>query len=226
MATISPANLHIASSQDEAIITSPHGNDIALLNQALQDIEDLKFTLGALTTGSIIQTLNPVVPTGFLLANGALVSRVTYERLFQFATDNNLIRDTTAQASYESDPSVFTGLTFGPGDDSTTFQLPDLRGRVLMGADSSHVLGTYVKAGLPNITGAFGACGSAYGRLIGGSIGAFSDNGSRYGPFAGTWTSETDSGGISINASKSSSIYGSSTTVQSSAVCVYNLIRL
>lgn len=153
MATISPANLHIASSNAEATITSLHENDIALLNQALQDIESLKFTLGAFPTGTIIQTLNPIVPLGFLLADGALVSRVTYDRLFQFATENNLIRNAEAQASYESDPALFTGLTFGPGDGSTTFQLPDLRGRVLIGADNSHPIGTYVKAGLSDATG-------------------------------------------------------------------------
>lgn len=156
MATISPANLHIASSNAEATITSLHENDIALLNQALQDIESLKFTLGAFSTGTIIQTLNPIVPLGFLLADGALVSRVTYDRLLQFATENNLIRDAEAQASYESDPSLFTGLTFGPGDSSTTFQLPDLRGRALVGADDSHPIGTYVKVELPADTGTFG----------------------------------------------------------------------
>ena len=52
------------------------------------------------------------VPTGYLKANGALVSRVTYAKLF----------------------SVI-GTTFGAGDGSTTFKLPDLRGEFIRGWD-------------------------------------------------------------------------------------------
>lgn len=51
-------------------------------------------------------------PTGWLKANGALVSRSTYAALF------NAI-----------------GTTFGSGDGWTTFNLPDLRGEFLRGWD-------------------------------------------------------------------------------------------
>lgn len=51
-------------------------------------------------------------PTGWLKANGALVSRTTYAALF-----------------------AAIGTTFGAGDGSTTFALPDLRGEFLRGWD-------------------------------------------------------------------------------------------
>lgn len=52
-------------------------------------------------------------PTGWLAANGSLVSRVTYARLFSRI-----------------------GTTFGAGDGSTTFALPDMRGEFVRGWDN------------------------------------------------------------------------------------------
>jgi len=72
----------------------------------------------AFPTGSVIPyagvsapgaTLSGVV--GWLLSDGSAVSRTTYATLF-----------------------AVVGTTYGAGDGSTTFNLPDLRGRVPMGA--------------------------------------------------------------------------------------------
>ncbi|ELY2523516.1 phage tail protein [Cronobacter sakazakii] len=52
-------------------------------------------------------------PTGWLEANGGLISRVTYARLFSRI-----------------------GTTFGAGDGSTTFALPDMRGEFVRGWDN------------------------------------------------------------------------------------------
>ena len=54
--------------------------------------------------GTIILFASPTVPAGYLKANGALVSRTAYSALF-----------------------AAIGTTFGAGDGSTTFALPDLR---------------------------------------------------------------------------------------------------
>lgn len=51
-------------------------------------------------------------PPGWLKANGAAVSRTTYAALF-----------------------AVIGTTYGAGDGSTTFNLPDLRGEFLRGLD-------------------------------------------------------------------------------------------
>lgn len=52
-------------------------------------------------------------PTGWLLCDGTAVSRTTYARLFSILS-----------------------TTFGAGDGSTTFNVPDLRGRFPLGADN------------------------------------------------------------------------------------------
>lgn len=52
-------------------------------------------------------------PTGWLLCYGQAISRTTYEMLFRVI-----------------------GEIYGPGDGSTTFNVPDLRGRAVHGVDS------------------------------------------------------------------------------------------
>jgi microcystin-dependent protein len=59
----------------------------------------------AVPAGSVVQFARNTAPTGWLKANGAAVSRTTYATLF-----------------------AAIGTTFGVGDGSTTFNLPDLRG--------------------------------------------------------------------------------------------------
>lgn len=58
-------------------------------------------------------------PEGYLMCDGAAVSRTTYATLF-----------------------AVIGTTFGAGDGSTTFNVPDLSGRVPLGVSSSHLLGS------------------------------------------------------------------------------------
>ena len=78
--------------------------------------------------GSIIWSANASVPAGYLLCNGASVGRDTYPELF-----------------------AAIGTTYGEGDGSTTFNLPDLIGRFIEGASTA---GTVKAAAAPNITGA------------------------------------------------------------------------
>lgn len=52
------------------------------------------------------------IPSGYLECNGAAVSRTTYGTLF-----------------------AAIGSTYGPGDGATTFNVPDLRGEFVRGAD-------------------------------------------------------------------------------------------
>lgn len=64
-----------------------------------------------LPAGVLLDFAGSSAPTGFLMCDGSLVSRTTYARLFE---------------------SV--GTTWGAGDGSTTFKLPDFRGRVAVGS--------------------------------------------------------------------------------------------
>jgi microcystin-dependent protein len=63
--------------------------------------------------GTSKQTYDPIAPNGWLIEDGAAVSRTTYARLFEHF-----------------------GTTFGAGNGSTTFNLPDSRGRVFVALDN------------------------------------------------------------------------------------------
>ena len=68
--------------------------------------------LGSVPAGAVLPFAMTTPPTGWLLCNGALVSRTSYATLF-----------------------AAIGTTFGAGDLSTTFGLPDLRGEFVRGWD-------------------------------------------------------------------------------------------
>ena len=68
----------------------------------------------ALPAGMLTMTAANTAPSGWMLCNGSAVSRTTYADLF-----------------------AAIGTTYGVGDGSTTFNIPDLRSRVPVGADSS-----------------------------------------------------------------------------------------
>lgn len=67
-----------------------------------------------LLVGQVANFASSVPPNGWLKANGAAISRATYSRLFGVI-----------------------GVTFGSGNGSTTFNLPDLRGYFTRGWDDS-----------------------------------------------------------------------------------------
>ena len=96
-------------------------------------------------------------------------------------------------------------------------------GRVLQGADENHPVGSLIEAGLPNITGAFNHwhAQSDGNALINGSSGALFDTNSTSSVYkvqvSGTTTTTVTTG---FNASRSSSIYGNSDTVQAPAYAV------
>ena len=65
-------------------------------------------------TGTLAATARSSAPAGWLLCDGAALSRTTYAALFEAI-----------------------GTAYGAGDGSTTFNVPDLRGRVPVGDDGA-----------------------------------------------------------------------------------------
>lgn len=63
-------------------------------------------------SGAVIPYAGSSAPSGWLLCDGSAVSRTTYATLFDVI-----------------------GTTYGSGDGSTTFNVPDLRGRAIAGKD-------------------------------------------------------------------------------------------
>lgn len=64
--------------------------------------------------GEVTAFAGSSAPTGWLLCDGSAVSRTTYAALF-----------------------AIIGTTYGAGNGSTTFNLPNLKGRVIVGKDSA-----------------------------------------------------------------------------------------
>ena len=91
--------------------------------------------------------------------------------------------------------------------------------RVLMGASSTHAAGSTVKAGLPNLKGSFtGVASTAYPNLSNsGALSINTNNSGLAGYEGGSYGSNCT---VSLDASKSSSIYGASSTVQPAAYYV------
>lgn len=69
--------------------------------------------------GQVVFMAGANAPSGFLKCNGQLVSRTTYASLF-----------------------AVIGTTYGAGDGSTTFAVPDLRGEFLRGWDDGRGVDT------------------------------------------------------------------------------------
>ncbi len=91
----------------EEVITgaglTPDPEDLTQLRQALESYQ-------LIPPGVMMHFGGPVAPTGYLLCDGAAVSRTTYAALF-----------------------AAIGTNWGVGDGATTFNVPDLRGRTLIG---------------------------------------------------------------------------------------------
>ena len=153
-------------------------------------------------TGVVLPYAGTTVPTGFLLCNGQAVSRTDYPQLF----------------------SVI-GTTYGEGDGSTTFNLPNLQNKFIQGTGTNAV-GTEMSAGLPNITGRAGHF-SANCMWEGKKMGAFKI----YGSIRSTQIPNVAKSGtgdayyFDFDASLSNSIYGNSTTVQPPAVVMNYIIK-
>lgn len=80
----------------------------------------------AVPPGTMIHFAGKTLPSGWLICNGAAVSRTTYADLYKAI-----------------------GTTYGAGDGSTTFNLPNAGGRFLECTTSTSQVGTKVEAGLP-----------------------------------------------------------------------------
>lgn len=104
----------------------------------------------AIPPGTMMAYGGKSIPDGWLLCNGALVSRKTYARLF-----------------------AAIGTAWGAGDGSTTFKLPDADRRVMQGVTDASKVGQYLEAALPNITGDFSVY-TAYNTSMPTASGAFS----------------------------------------------------
>lgn len=160
----------------------------------------LKSNSNSVAVGTVIAVAGRTIPDGYLLCNGAEVSRSAYANLFQAI-----------------------GTTYGSGDRLKTFNLPDLNCRFVEGTVIANNVGMKKTAGLPNITGKV-MLGN-YPLLTSKHEGAFfgSDNGEA------DWHGHDSINNVpttfSIDASRSSAVYGRSSTVQPASLCLLYCIK-
>lgn len=160
--------------------------------------------LTARPTGSLLISMADSVP-GHLIGTGAAVSRETYKDLF-----------------------AIIGTTFGAGDGSTTFNLPDFRGRFIQGASGDDI-GAYRNSGLPNVYGAFVNSGNTYNDLwdsdvVEGAAFVELDSTGRQSNSNSTIVLSTKKK-AGIDASRFNPIYGSSEIVQPPAIALNVFIK-
>lgn len=182
--TLTKADVGLGSVENTALSTWPGSTQITTLGSVTvgtlpaanvpvtdaggyytsSNVEDVLQEAAARTpAGSLIMYAGNAAPTGWLLCDGSAVSRTTYAALF-----------------------AVVGTTYGVGNGSTTFNLPDLRGRFPLAAGAG--------TGLTNrVLGASG--GAETVTLTSSEMPAHTHTGTSASNGAHTHTGTTDSGG-------------------------------
>lgn len=151
-------------------------------------------------TGTVIFYLGTDVPEGYLLCNGAAVSRTTYAKLF-----------------------AVLGTRCGAGDGASTFNLPNFHGRVPQATTNVADVGKTLEASLPNIRGSSSFLSMHKdGSLNGGAFSSIYGGIYTYG--AGTSNSPIHVDNIQFDASHSDVKY-TGDKLQPNALCVLACIR-
>lgn len=158
--------------------------------------------LAAVPIGSCIFYLGTEIPDGFLLMNGASVAKADFDGLYEVIGDK-----------------------FG-NVDSDHFNLPDTHHRFLEGTTNIAEVGGYISAGLPNILGT--VSGIKFQKADP-STGAFEGDGIQF--VEGINNSNPSQNQMyswsrpNFSATRSSSIYGNSSTVHPDSLRFLALIR-
>ena len=193
----------------------PDRNKVNQLLEAINKLIEAAANGVKLPTGTILPCARKTVPDGFFWCNGSSFDE-------------------------EENPDLYSFLG--------TNILPDLRDRTIWGANTADDVGKYLEDGLPNVLGslrtlsheehienvngcfsAFGVTGSA---CIGGNgsypdfSGAISLNGTSAMLYAGPGPQYINNTELTVNASLSNSIYGSSVKVQPKSTQLLIIIKV
>lgn len=92
---------------------NPGKNAIEIVGNEVKKINDILFENLLLPSGSVIEYAGDTAPNGWLICDGSAISREIYANLFEVI-----------------------GSTFGGGDGTTTFNIPNLKGKIPVGLNS------------------------------------------------------------------------------------------
>lgn len=118
---VSSALLEVLAAGLQSVILQDRGADPTATGSLARVGKNLIFhggerAIDIAPTGAVVGWPVATAPTGWLLLDGAAISRTTFAALF-----------------------ALIGTTYGIGDGSTTFNLPNAKGRVLVGLDAAQV---------------------------------------------------------------------------------------
>lgn len=163
-------------------------------------------SVGDAPIGAIRIFSGNIEPYGYFFCDGREISRVIYNKLFDII-----------------------GTTYGSGDESTTFNIPNTKDRFIQGANEN--LGNYIDAGLPNIIGSVAPISNIEAE----ATGAFYRDGhterNKY------WENDRGNGRVRFNASSGEcnldgtlktteyKVYGKSDTVQPPSIVMNYIIK-
>ena len=202
----SKASLNDAGIVQLSSAINSNSEEIAATSKAVKLAYDLANKantkdVSGIPTGSLVPFAGAVIPEGYLLCNGAAVSRTTYAKLF-----------------------AVIGTLWGSGDGETTFNLPDFSDKFIEGTTDTANVGKFLEAGLPNITGycQFKTIGGSWTFTEGGAITSSYPNIGGEGGYG----SRSSGTGISFDANTNKSIYKNNVlTVQPQANQVLIIIK-
>lgn len=178
---------------------------------------------GSMPVGFEYFTMNPSIPQGSLPLFGGEYSRATYADLWAWVQEQTGYLKTEIEWQTLSVSNNGNVPYYSDGDGLTTFRVPSLKCWVKAANGNVTEVGSYLEAGLPNITG------SMFSFLTGG---ANENQGALYQTTESSATTSGNSSGsaytwrrINLDASRSNSIYGNSSTVQPESIVGMWLVK-
>lgn len=165
---------------------------------------------------------NPNIPVGSLPLTGGEYSRAAYADLWAWVQEQTGYLITDAEWQEQAAANNGNVSVYSSGDGSTTFRVPSISCHV-QGAKNISEVGSYLEAGLPNITGSVAI---NHGPSVFDESGVFSVTSEYTNKWGGTTdNSPNDKYTVSLDASASNSIYGASDTVQPTSVVGMWLVK-
>ncbi|AXH71887.1 MAG: tail fiber protein [Caudoviricetes sp.] len=212
--------------------TAGSGQSAALINGVLNNF------IGAFQWSNY--TSRTTLPAGHLAADGQLLNRADYPELWAAINAGILVSVSDTTWLNTAGSQFVHRAKFSTGNGSTTFRLPDLNGKTAgsiipfpRGDGGGTAVGTVYDSGAPNITGSLGFHGQQTGGSgatvlanASGSLVAQAPQSSWVNASSLNSNNTPSVGNVSLDASRSSAVYGNANEVRPQMAVGIWLIRV